>query len=337
VKSLRHPFALLGLLVVAVAVIAGSLAVGSVSVSLADVWRILIAEPLQSGAQAAGADTAATVIREIRLPRTLAGFLVGAALGLAGAKMQVLIRNPLADPYILGISGGAAVGALSALMLSASPAATQLAAAAGAIGSMMIVLGLGRGVGTGSSTRLLLTGVVVAAGWGAIVSFLLAIGPVMKVRGMLFWLMGDLSHARPGLLITVLVVVGLLIGIGCARSMNLLAGGSLHAASLGVDVRRTRLLLYLSASVLTAGAVTVAGSIGFVGLVVPHIMRIAGGADHRWVVPASAIGGGALVVFADMLARTLLAPQQLPVGVLTAFAGVPIFLFILSRNARNVQ
>jgi len=221
-------------------------------------------------------------------------------------------------------------------MLGATPSLTQLAAAGGAIASMMIVLGLGRGVGTGSSTRLLLTGVVVAAGWGAIVSFLLAIGPVMKVRGMLFWLMGDLSHARPGLLITLLVVVGLLIGIACARSMNLLAGGSLQAASLGVDVRRTRLLLYLSASVLTAAAVTVAGSIGFVGLVVPHMMRIAGGADHRWVIPASAIAGGALVVFADALARTVLAPQQLPVGVLTAFAGVPIFLFILSRSARNV-
>ncbi len=331
---MRHPLALFVLIVVALVVMAGALAVGSVPVTLAEIWSILVGSPDEGGADLA---TQTTVVRELRLPRVLAGFVVGAALGLAGAKMQVLIRNPLADPYVLGISGGAAVGALSAMMLDLPGAMVQLAAAAGAITSMMVVLGLGRGAGHWSSTRLLLTGVVVAAGWGAVVSFLLSVGPALKVRGMLFWLMGDLTHAHPGLLLTTLVLTGLIIGIVFSRTMNLLAGGSLQAASLGVDVRRARLVLYLSASILTAAAVTVAGSIGFVGLIVPHMMRIAGGADHRWVIPASAIAGGTLVVFADTLARTVLAPQQLPVGVLTAFAGVPIFLFILSRNARNVR
>jgi len=304
-----------------------SMTVGSVPIPATDVLSALAGT---------ARDTAThQVVWELRLPRTLAGFATGAALGLAGAKMQVLIRNPLADPYVLGISGGAAVFALLAMILGAAHGVMQLAAGGGAILSMLIVLGLGRGRGQWSSTRLLLTGVVVAAGWGAMVSFLLAIGPTQQLKGMLFWLMGDLSLAEPGLVLPAVLLIAVALGIGLARSMNLLASGELRAASLGVDVGKLRLALYLSASLLTAAAVTVAGSIGFVGLVVPHMMRLLGGADHRWVVPASAFAGGAMVVLADALARTVLAPQQLPVGVLTAFAGVPLFLWLLWRGGRG--
>jgi iron complex transport system permease protein len=245
----------------------------------------------------------------------------------------VLLRNPLADPYVLGLSGGAACGALAALLLGAAALATP-AALAGAIASTVIVFSLARGQGAWAATRLLLTGVVVAAGWGAVIMLLLAIAPDAQVRGMLFWLIGDLSGAAHGGRALVVLAVVLALALPLARYATLLARGETTAATLGVPVRAVTLALHALAAVATATAVTVAGSVGFVGLVVPHAVRLLIGNDQRWLLPTAALGGGALLVFADTLARTIVAPAQLPVGVLTALAGVPLFLWLLRRTGR---
>jgi iron complex transport system permease protein len=271
------------------------------------------------------------IILELRLPRVLAAFGVGASLALAGVLMQVLLRNPLADPYILGTSGGAAVAALLALMFGASGILVDGFAFAGALCSTLLVFSLTSTSADHAPGRLLLTGVVVAAGWGAAISLILALAPEQNLRGMLFWLMGDFSFALqplPSLTVSVAsVVAGLLI----APMLNLLATGDKQAALLGVSVGPARTCLYFLSSLLTAIAVTTAGTVGFVGLVVPHLVRLAGDADHRTVVPCSALAGGSLLVIADTVARTMFAPRQLPVGAITALLGIPLFLLLLKR------
>ncbi len=279
-------------------------------------------------------DMAATVVAQLRLPRALAAFGCGGLLALSGALMQVLLRNPLADPYVLGISGGAAVGALSALLLGLASPWVDGAALTGALLSMFAVFGIARGSGSWTQTRLLLTGVVVASGCGALVSLLLALSPDRALRGMLFWLMGDAGAAdRPWLVLGVLLL-GVLVTLPMARELNLLARGERHARALGVDTRRVATVVFLLASLLTAAAVTAVGAVGFVGLVVPHLLRLVLGNDQRLLLPASALGGGGLLLIADTAARTVVAPLQLPVGVLTALIGVPLFLWLLSRHPR---
>lgn len=321
-----RPLPLLILLIAAaMAALVAALISGTIPVSAGDLWALLH-----------GGESGMTghIVTELRLPRALAAFAIGGMLALAGAQMQVLLGNPLADPYVLGISGGAAIGALLAMLGGAATLGVNVAALGGALGSMLLVFGLAHGKGTWSTTRLLLTGVVVAAGWTALISFLLVTAPQHNLPGMLFWLMGDLAHVSnylPGLLI---LVLGLLVSLPQARSLNLLARGELQAGALGVSVAPLRLQLYISASLLTAAAVTLGGSIGFVGLVVPHMLRLVAGSDHRLLLPASVLGGGTLLLLADTLARTLFAPQQLPVGVLTAMLGVPLFLYLLQRGHR---
>lgn len=278
------------------------------------------------------AGMAGTLIWELRLPRAASAFVTGGLLALAGALMQVLLRNPLADPYVLGLSGGAAVGALLALMSGLGAAVVSGSAFVGALASMLMVFGLAHGRGGWTPARLLLNGVVVAAGWGAMVSFLLAVGPAQELRGMLFWLMGDLSGAGgPGASMVVLVV-GLVMAVTLARNLNLLARGEVQARVLGVAVGRLRIAVFALTSLLTAAAVTVAGSVGFVGLVVPHMLRLAGATDYRLLLPACVLAGGSFLTLTDTLARTVLAPQQLPVGVLSALIGVPVFLLLLHRG-----
>jgi iron complex transport system permease protein len=283
--------------------------------------------------------TTSTVILELRWPRTAAAFVTGALLALAGGLMQILLRNPLADPYVLGISGGAASGALIAMLLGTGTLLLHGAAFTGALFSMLLVFGLAHGSGSWTSHRLLLTGVVVAAGWGALIAFLLALSPDTGLRGMLFWLMGDLSHAATPLAAGSVLLAGLAVCFILARSLNILAHGATLAHTLGVNVETLRRGIYLLASLLTASAVTLAGSIGFVGLIVPHMLRLAGVRDNRLLLPAAALLGGSLLVVADTLARTLFAPRQLPVGVLTALIGVPLFLLLLyrTRNGRNTR
>ncbi len=269
------------------------------------------------------------ILLELRWPRTAAAFITGALLAMAGGFMQVLLRNPLADPYVLGVSGGAATGALVTLLLGLGGAWMQGAAFGGALFSMLVVFGLSHGHGSWSMNRLLLTGVVIAAGWGAVIGFLLALSPEQNLRGMLFWLMGDLSHATLPVTGFVVLLAGVPVALVAGRALNIMAHGELTAAALGVSVPALRRLVYVIASVFTAAAVTIAGTIGFVGLIVPHMLRLQGVRDHRILLPASALLGGTLLVIADTLARTLLAPRQLPVGILTALVGVPVFLYLL--------
>jgi iron complex transport system permease protein len=249
--------------------------------------------------------------------------------------MQVLLRNPLADPYILGISGGAAVGALTAILVGATGFWLSNAAFTGALFSIFLVFGIANKFGNWSVTRLLLTGVVVSAGWGAVINILLTTSSTNNVQSMLFWLMGDLSQSSVNPFHYLLLLVGMVGGIAVSRSLNVLIRGELLAVSLGVNVTTLRLLLFFSASVFTATAVTIAGSVGFVGLIIPHMLRLVGARDHRILIPSCVLLGGSFLVLADSLARTLIAPQQLPVGVVTAVIGVPAFILILRSTIRK--
>ena len=285
-------------------------------------------------ASLSGAGDSATrdVVLKLRLPRALTAFGTGAGLALAGVMMQVLLRNPLADPYILGTSGGAAAAALIAMALGASGLLLNMWAFFGALGSTLMVFAIARSQQGWAPGRLLLTGVVVAAGWGALVSLILALSPDKNLRGMLFWLMGDFAFATDPLPVLITMAVATIIGIALARSLNVLATGEQQAALLGVAVGPMRSLLYFLSALLTAIAVTTAGTVGFVGLVVPHLVRLATGADHRIVVPCSALAGGSLLIISDTLARTVVSPRQLPVGAITALVGVPLFLILLRRS-----
>ncbi|MEP2251406.1 iron ABC transporter permease [Marinobacter sp.] len=300
-----------------------SVGVGSVSVAPGDVVAVSLGE---------GSNLQQTLVLELRLPRTLSAFATGGLLAVAGALMQVLLRNPLADPYVLGLSGGAAVGALFAMLAGLGGLMISGSAFAGALLATLMVFGLAHGTGSWTPSRLLLTGVVVAAGWGAVITLMLAISPAQRLPGMLYWLMGDVSYARtPWPALAFLVLVCLLV-VPLGRSLNVLARGPMQAAALGVAVRPLEWTIYILASLLTATAVTMAGSIGFVGLVVPHMLRLVLGNDQRLILPACALGGGTLLVLADTLARVVIAPEQLPVGVITALLGVPTFLYLLYRS-----
>jgi iron complex transport system permease protein len=299
-----------------------ALLAGSLEIGWEDWLAIIQGEP---------ASLASEVVLRLRLPRALVGFACGGLLALAGVLMQALLRNPLADPYVLGISGGAGVGALFAILLGLSGLGIDALAFCGALGALLLVFGLAHGDGSWTQTRLLLTGVIVAAGCGAAVALLLSIAPEAKLRGMLFWLMGDLSQADSPWPALIALGLALFFSLPYARELNLLAKSAETAQTLGVATTRLRGLIYLIAALATAAAVVSAGSIGFIGLIVPHLTRLVIGNDLRLLIPAVALAGGALLVAADTLARTLIAPEQLPVGVLTALIGTPLFLFLLSR------
>lgn len=322
----RRPslFVAFGALAVAVAsLLALSLAMGSVRLDLPQVLAVF------------GSDTpslARDVVLDLRLPRALAAFAVGGLLAMSGALLQVLLRNPLADPYVLGVSGGASVAALVAIMLGLPAVGVDGFAAAGALAACLLVFALAQGPGGWTPTRLLLTGIVVAAGAGSLVSLLLALGDESQLRGMVFWLLGDLSGTQRWPWLLALLVVATAAGTVLGRHLNVLARGATQAATVGLDVRGMQLLLFVGSSVLTGCAVSAAGAIGFVGLVTPHLARLALGSDHRVVLPAAAVLGGALLMAADLASRVLVAPRQLPVGALTALVGVPLFLLLMPRR-----
>jgi len=311
-----------------------ALATGSSRLAPLDVLREL-ASP--------GDSIAREIVVKLRLPRALAAFAVGGLLALAGALMQVLLRNPLADPYVLGLSGGAAVGALLAMLAGLGAWLVNLGAAAGALAAVLLVFALARrefarrqwAGSPDASPRLLLTGVMIAAGWTAIITLMLTLAPDASLRGMLFWLMGDLNGADSWVPALAAVAVCLAVIYPVARDLNVLLRGEALAHALGVHVTALRRRVYLVASVATALAVTTAGTIGFVGLVVPHALRLALGNDQRVLLPASVLAGGALLLVADTAARSLLAPLQLPVGVITALVGVPAFMLLLMRSPRK--
>ncbi|WP_051304902.1 FecCD family ABC transporter permease [Chitinilyticum litopenaei] len=272
------------------------------------------------------------VIVDLRLPRALAALAVGALLALAGCLQQLLLRNPLADPYILGTSGGASVGALLALWLGAGALLVNLAAGLGALTSIVVVFALAGRDHSTTQARLLLTGVAVAAFCGAVSSLLLSLAPDGLLRGMVFWLLGDLAGA--GWQSAALALAGVLgLALWLAPALNILGMGLQHSYSLGLSVHTLRWIVYGLAALATAAAVTTAGMIGFVGLIVPHALRLWLGQDLRVLLPAAALGGGLVLLLADLLARTALAPQQLPVGAVMGLMGVPVFLWLLQQRA----
>ena len=308
--------------IASVAAFGMALSLGSADLAFSDVLRAV---------RGTAPEQVQALVGGLRLPRALTAFAVGGLLAVAGVLMQVLLRNPLAEPYILGTSGGAAVAALLAMSIGLGSVVVDTAAFGGALAATLLVFAIAHGSGSWTPTRLLLTGVVLAAGFSAATTLILALSPDQNLRGMLFWLMGDLSFAfepaRPFALLGILVIAGTL----GARHLNVLARGELQAAIVGLPVRGFRYLIFAAASLATALAVTSVGVIGFVGLVVPHLVRLVSGSDHRIVLPASALAGGTLLVVADTLARTVMAPRQLPVGALTAAIGVPLFLILMSR------
>lgn len=324
---MRPSIFILILAILSVLLIISSLFVGSVPLSLQTVWLSLI----DSGAQ-----ESSLIVTELRLPRTLAAFATGALLAQAGTLMQVLVRNPLADPYILGVSGGAATAVLIGMLLGLSSAfgLTGLAFI-GALIAMFLVFILAHQKGSWTPTRLLLTGVVIAAGWGAAISLILTLSPANNLHGMLFWLMGDLSYSYSVSFAFTALIIGLIFSMLISSQLNVLIRGDKIAASLGVNLKQLQLKIYILASLLTAAAVVQAGSIGFVGFIVPHLIRLTGITDHRLLLPAATLAGGILVLIADTVARTIIAPQQLPVGIITALIGIPLFLFLLQRDAKQ--
>ena len=315
------------LLVFSIAALGLSLLIGSVSI----VWNDLI-----SFFRLGTVSMTTMVVLELRLPRAFSAFVVGSSLAVAGVMMQVLLRNPLADPYVLGVSGGSAAFALIVMLLGFPFSAVPIAATMGAGFSIVLLILLARTSGDWGSSRLLLTGIVLASGWGALIGFFLSLGEANQIQGMLFWLMGDLRPEWPGFIRVLVLLAVLIAGFIVARDLDLLLEGDLRARSLGLNTSALRLIILLAASLLTAASVTLAGPVGFIGLVVPHMMRLIIGSRHRLLIPVSALAGGTLLVIAEMIARTVIAPQQLPVGVITSFIGVPVFLYLLRHRGLSI-
>lgn len=302
---------------------------GSVPLSLADLWH---------AASGNGSELANTLFT-LRLERALTACATGATLALAGLLMQSLLRNPLADPYVMGVSGGASVGALLALWLGLAAWQTDIAAVIGALALSVLLFTLARRDFSRASgtVLLLLTGVLLSTACGALVSLLLTIAPDSQLRGMVFWLIGDLSGTPLRPWPWLVLVPAALLAWWQAPAINLLAMHGDHAVTLGVPVGRLRRLLLLLAALLTATAVSQGGSIGFVGLMVPHACRLLAGPNLRTLIPACVLSGATLLVAADTLARCVVAPMQLPVGVLTALLGVPVLFWQLHRTRRRMN
>jgi len=329
------------LAVILFVVVVIALKLGAVQVSLyglgRDVIRVLL------GQSSAISSDYGMIVVDIRMPRILLAIVVGASLSVAGASFQALLRNPLADPYVLGVSSGASVGSILGLMLvnqlALSPAfaglITPLGAFLGAALTILVVYFLGRRSGQIDSTTLLLGGIITASFLSAIITFLMSTLAGSNLKGASFWMMGSLSTPPPHSLLY-LLIFGFLFGAGViyttASDLNLLLAGEIEAMHLGVDVPRVRLVVYLAASFLTGLAVSVSGSIGYIGLLVPHAMRLIFGSDHRMLLPASALGGAIALVIADTIARTVVAPSELSVGAVTALVGAPFFIYLLRRR-----
>lgn len=327
-----RPTGVIGALSLAAAIVVLlSLAVGSDGFSLQDLRQALGGEVDTLRAQ---------VVRELRMPRVFTAFACGGLLALAGGLMQVLFRNSLADPYVLGLAGGAGAGALGMMAFGVGTVSALGGAWAGALLSVGMLLWFGRDSfrstaapnATRDVHRLLLTGVALASGWAALITLVLALAPDASVRGLLFWMMGDLDAADGWGIPAAVLIVSAIAACALGGNLNVLCLGEATAHTLGVAVERTRLLAILLASLATAAAVTTAGTIGFVGLIVPNAVRWAIGNDQRWLLPASALAGGVLLTAADTLARTTIAPMQLPVGAIVALIGVPTFIGLLARG-----
>ncbi len=319
-----------------------SLSIGTVHVPLWHVWGILAHHlPWVGGTVPVEWQPASEqIIWRVRLPRVLLGVLVGASLGIAGAAFQGVLRNPLADPYTLGVSSGASVGAAFLILfglqfaLLGTGTVPVVAFITGALSLVTVIL-LARSGGKMRMEALILSGVVMQAFLGAFVSFMVAMSKQV-INEIVFWLMGSLALRgwMYSLVLLPYLAIGVIILLGYGRAMNLFALGEQQAAYLGVRVERTKLVVLTAATLVTAAAVSVSGVVGFVGLIVPHLLRLIVGPDYRLLLPLSLIGGAVYVLWADTLARTLLSPTEIPLGVVTAFMGAPFFAYLLKRNKR---
>jgi iron complex transport system permease protein len=274
------------------------------------------------------------ILFDIRLPRILLAGAVGMCLAAAGAGYQALLRNPLAEPYLLGVSNGAAVGTMTSLVFfTAHEWSRPLMAFAGALAATFIVYRLARGRAGASPERLILAGVIVTTFLSSAIVFITTLMDATRIRSFTFWLLGDLSGTTTSLLSIAFVAaaIGVAVLIMNARALNLMMLGERDAFDLGVETVRVRLTVFVAASLLVGASVASSGSVGYVGLVVPHLVRLSFGSDNRLVLPAAAIAGATFVIVADTLARTLIAPRELPVGAITALIGAPLFIYLLKK------
>lgn len=335
----RRVFLLTVLPLIAAAVLVAAVGIGAVGVPPRDVAGIIWGA--LRGTLSRPAVPAETIILQVRLPRILLGFLIGASLSVAGTAFQGLLQNPLADPYTIGVSSGAAVGATAAMLFfpdAASAFTIPLCGFAGALLALFTVYRLGSVGGRLPVVTVLLAGVVVSSFLSAVISLgMLFAGEQM--RNIFFWLAGGLGQKGWSLLGLIIpyFIIGLAVLLYLARDLNLILLGEEDALSLGVEVERTKRWILVAASLITAGAVSVSGMIGFVGLIVPHAMRILIGPDHRYLFPAALLGGGIFLVAADTFARTVIAPAEIPVGIVTAFLGAPFFIYLLRRNREKYR
>ena len=275
------------------------------------------------------------ILLDIRLPRILLAGAVGMCLATAGAGYQALLRNPLAEPYLLGVSNGAAVGTMTALVFfGAHEWSRPVMAFAGALTATFVVYRLARGRAGATPERLILAGVIVTTFLSSAIVFITTLMDATRIRSFTFWLLGDLSGTTSSLLSIALVAaaVGVVTLVLNARSLNLMMLGERDAFDLGVEVGRVRLIVFIAASLLVGASVAASGSVGYVGLVVPHLVRLGFGSDNRLVIAASALTGAAFVILADTIARTIIAPRELPVGAITALIGAPLFIYLLKRS-----
>ncbi|MFC2066917.1 FecCD family ABC transporter permease [Chloroflexota bacterium] len=335
-------YGILGLAVLLTAVVVLATAFGSVKIPLHTTGRILLSQLPFIDIMATWPNSIGTIILEIRLPRVILAGLVGAALATAGATYQGLFRNPLADPYLIGVAQGAALGAVIGFLLPTTSHSigfgiVPLLAFVGALVSTAIVYSLARVGRTMPVTTLILAGVALGALWGSIVSYLI-ISSGEKMHGIIFWLMGSFSLSQWVEVKIVLpyVAVGVIVILLYARLLNVMQLDEEQAQQLGINVERLKLVLLAAATMITAASVSFVGTIGFVGIITPHAVRLVWGPDHRFLLPLSVLSGAIFMIIADLIARTILAPTEIPIGVITAVCGAPFFLYLLRRRKRVI-
>ena len=330
-------YAIIGLSVAAVVVVAVATTIGSVNIPVLTTLRILLSQLPFIDFTPDWTGSTETILLNIRLPRILLAGLIGAALSVAGATYQGLFRNPLADPYLIGAAQGAALGAVIGFLLPIEFSAMgfgviPILAFSGAVVSVAVVYILARVGKTVPVTTLILAGVALGALWGSISSYIIISGD--KIHGIIFWVMGSFSLTEWSEVGVVLpyIAVGIIIILLYSRSLNVMQLDEEQAKQLGINVERTKLILLAAATLITAAAVSFVGTIGFVGIIVPHVVRLIWGPDHRFLLPLSVLTGSIFLILADLIARTVMAPTEIPIGIITAICGVPFFLYLLRRR-----
>jgi iron complex transport system permease protein len=335
-------YSIIGLLILLVVIVILAVTIGSVSIPFSMIIAILLSRLPGVDINPTWSGTLETIIFDIRLPRVVLAGLVGSALATAGATYQGLFRNPLADPYLIGVAQGAALGAVIGFLIppawhSLGFGIIPLLAFCGAVVSTAVVYNLARVGKTIPATTLILAGVAISALLASVVSYLV-ISSGEKIHGIMFWLMGSFSLSQWSEVIIALpyVILGVTIISLYARPLNLVQLDEEQAQQLGINVERLKLILLIAATLITAAAVSFVGIIGFVGIIVPHTVRLIWGVDHRFLLPLSVLTGAVFLILADMIARTVMAPTEIPIGVITALCGAPFFLYLLKRRKRII-